>query len=366
MVLIAFLLIITGCINSIATKFQDNQCVRDCDGPEPILFEQPVLQTLQMFVGESTVVSVILWQRYFKRKSYAPLISSVSVKPKLTGKNSFILALPSICDICGTTLMNLALTMIPVSIYQMTRGVLILFVALFSIWFLNRKISRFEWCSLLLVIFGVVLVGYSGNSGNSGVSIDVSFVLGVFLVALGQICTATQFVLEEHIMSKWVMDPVSLVAYEGAYGSLITVVSMTIAHLTFASENKNSSFNLVQAFRDMFSNDMVLYSSIVIMLSIACFNFSGITITNNLNATVRSTVDTLRTLLVWLVSLSLGWETFKLTQFNGFVILVFGTLLFNGAIEIDKNRLPHWLAKDYPQSDQDRVIDVVDEEVERF
>lgn len=363
---VALSLIVTGCINSIATKFQDNQCVRNCNGEgSPVLFEQPVLQTLQMFVGETSLLFVMLWQKYgAKRDGYESVSGSDnSNKVKLTTRRSYALSLPAICDICGTTLMNLALTMIPVSIYQMTRGVLILFVALFSIVFLKHKISRFEWLSLFIVVFGVFLVGYSGQTG---VTIDVSLITGILLIVLAQVCTASQFVIEEHIMSKWIVTPSTLVAYEGMYGAGITLGAMCLASITVVRGRPDSSFNIVSSLHDMFANSSVLYSSIIIMTSIACFNFFGITLTNSMNATVRSTIDTCRTLLVWLVSLSLGWESFKFIQFVGFAMLVLGTLLFNGAITVDKNKLPKWLAKDYPDDQDHRIINVVDEEVERF
>ena len=50
------------------------------------------------------------------------------------------------------------------------------------------------------------------------------------------------------------------------------------------------------------------------------------------SATSRSTIDTCRTLFIWIVSLFLGWETFKWLQVLGFVLLVYGTFLFNGLI----------------------------------
>lgn len=363
--LVAILLVVTGCINSIFTKYQDNQCVRNCDGPEPVLFEQPVLQTLQMFIGESSILFVYWIQSMRSVRGYEAIAGKDDTKPPLNGKKSLVVALPAICDICGTTLMNIALAMIPVSIYQMTRGVVILFVALFSVYFLKHKITNYEWVSLLLVIFGVVLVGYSGNSRNSGIEIDVELILGVALVILGQVCVATQFVIEEHVLSIWTMTPTMMVAYEGIYGSLITFASMVCMHIFVGAKNQDSPFNMIQAFGDMFSNYIVLYSSVVIMISIAGFNFFGLTITDNLNATARSTIDTCRTLLVWLVSLSIGWESFKSLQLTGFAVLVLGTLLFNGAIEIPKQYLPQWLANDYP-TEHERVIDILETEVERF
>jgi len=38
------MMLLTGCANTILTKYQDQQCVRDCDD-NPKTFEQPVIQT---------------------------------------------------------------------------------------------------------------------------------------------------------------------------------------------------------------------------------------------------------------------------------------------------------------------------------
>lgn len=52
-----------------------------------------------------------------------------------------------------------------------------------------------------------------------------------------------------------------------------------------------------------------------------------------MSATSRSTIDTCRTLFIWIASLFLGWETFKWLQVLGFVMLVYGTFLFNGLVQ---------------------------------
>jgi hypothetical protein len=59
------------------------------------------------------------------------------------------------------------------------------------------------------------------------------------------------------------------------------------------------------------------------------FNFFGLSVTRTVSATSRSTIDTCRTLFIWIVSLGLGWETFKWLQVLGFALLVYGTFLFN-------------------------------------
>lgn len=75
--------------------------------------------------------------------------------------------------------MNVGLLYTPVSIYQMTRGALVLFVGTLSVIFLRRRLwlyqfvsitffslvslTRPRWISLLTVMAGVSLVGYSGS-----------------------------------------------------------------------------------------------------------------------------------------------------------------------------------------------------------
>ena len=63
------------------------------------------------------------------------------------------------------------------------------------------------------------------------------------------------------------------------------------------------------------------------------FNFFGLSVTRSVSATSRSTIDTCRTLFIWIVSLGLGWETFKWLQVVGFALLVYFTFLFNGVVQ---------------------------------
>ena len=69
------------------------------------------------------------------------------------------------------------------------------------------------------------------------------------------------------------------------------------------------------------------------------FNFFGLSVTRSVSATSRSTIDTCRTLFIWIVSLGLGWETFKWLQILGFALLVYGTFLFNGIVRPPTMRL---------------------------
>lgn len=69
--------------------------------------------------------------------------------------------------------------------------------------------------------------------------------------------------------------------------------------------------------------------SLGIIVSIGCFNATGVAITKFASAAQRSTVDTCRTLCIWVISLILGWEDFYALELIGFVMLVGGTLVYN-------------------------------------
>jgi len=153
-------------------------------------------------------------------------------------------------------------------------------------------------------------------------------VLGILMIAGAQIFTASQFVLEESIMMKYSMDPIRVVGWEGIFGFSVTLIGMGVLHGAIG----HGYFNAREAFYEVFHNRAVAVSSLLIMISIGGFNFFGLSVTRIISATSRSTIDTCRTLFIWIVSLGLGWETFKWLQVLGFALLVWGTGVFNEVV----------------------------------
>lgn len=363
--------VFTGCLNSLFTKYQDNQCVKNCDNPDLTThknFEQPALQTLQMFIGEMGcfIVYYLIFKTNFFQKEQE--YTAIGGTPKITFRESFKLAVPAICDLLGTTLLNIGLMYTPVSVYQMMRGSIVLFVAFLSVIFLKRKITKLEWIELIIITLGIAIVGLAGSQGQSGpVERESLVVVGIFLIVIAEFSQAFQFVVEEHIFSKQPIIPLQLVYYEGFYGSVILMIALFILNFIIGSTSSpedfyNSPFNLSESFKEMFSSQAVLLSSIAIMISIASFNYFGISLTFHLSATARSTIDSCRTLLVWFFALLLGWETFSFLQMSGFILLVFGTLCFNQALKPEEWS---WIPSSLKSPPHPALIDESDEPLER-
>lgn len=201
----------------------------------------------------------------------------------LRGWRVVLLSLPAICDICGTTLMNAGLLLVAASIYQMTRGALVLFVGVFSVVFLRRKLYAFQWLSLVGVMLGVALVGLAGAiqpdpkhpSASTTALKDVGadalkVIIGVLMIAGAQIFTATQFVLEEWILERSTIEPIRVVGWEGLFGFTVTLLGMVILHFAIGrtEAGRYGPFDMVEGWRQFWEYKSVFISSVLIMVSI--------------------------------------------------------------------------------------------------
>ncbi|KFY25993.1 hypothetical protein V493_04324 [Pseudogymnoascus sp. VKM F-4281 (FW-2241)] len=308
--LLVAMMLLTGCCNTLFTKYQDNQCVANCDDPNPDSrkhFEQPVIQTAQMFIGEMgcwLVVGIFsLYQRFagdrsvdqgpeyhaiheddddageadeesLRNPALRVLVKDEEGRLPLTGWKVTMLALPATCDILGTTLMNAGFLFVVASVYQMTRGMLVIWVGIFSVVFLKKHLYLFQWSALATVVLGVSLVGLAGSlqaedvtkpasvlegAKNAAVIMArvastpdaISTMIGVFLIAGAQIFTATQFVLEEFILEKYALEPLRVVGWEGIFGFTFTTLGMLVLHLAIGRtpEGQLGYFDAVEGLR---------------------------------------------------------------------------------------------------------------------
>ena len=79
----------------------------------------------------------------------------------------------------------------------------------------------------------------------------------------------------------------------------------------------------------MNDNKILLLEAIIIIVSIGTFNACGVNVTKYASAAQRSTIDTSRTLLIWIFSVCVHWEPFLPLELLGFFLLVWGFLMYN-------------------------------------
>jgi hypothetical protein len=109
----------------------------------------------------------------------------------------------------------------------------------------------------------------------------------------------------------------------------------------FSNNPRHVIEDAVDAFY-MIKNNMLLLVPITgTIFSIAFFNFAGISVTKEISATTRMVLDSMRTIIIWVVSMSIGWQHFNeytYYQIAGFMVLLFGMCIYNNIIVMNPIR----------------------------
>jgi drug/metabolite transporter (DMT)-like permease len=97
--------------------------------------------------------------------------------------------------------MYIGLNLTYASSFQMLRGSVIIFVALFSKIFLGREMGLRRWIGIFFIAVGLGIVGVADMLSKSGSEVDkMGVLIGDTLIILAQIITATQMVYEERFV----------------------------------------------------------------------------------------------------------------------------------------------------------------------
>jgi drug/metabolite transporter (DMT)-like permease len=337
------LMVLTGACNTIFNKLLDNT--------ESLTkkFDHFFFITYLMFIGETFCFLAFIIYKWKNQEDY----EKAQQESNLPQINPFILAIPATCDFFGSTIMSFSLTMMAASVYQMTRGSIMIFTAVFSVIFLGTRIWRHQKFSLFIIFIGIGLVGlgtFTHQKTNSLSEETKTEVISLVMLVLAQLFSAAQFVIEEKIVKSYHVHPLQMVGWEGIWGTLLYTVLLGIFYqIECEPTNKLCYVNnegiarledFVFAFAQIGHNPLLLLFTLGYVCSIATYNYLGISITKFVSSPARAVLDNGRTVIIWLFFLVVpglpqNWrEEFIPLQLFGFLLLVFGTFVYNEFIEI--------------------------------
>lgn len=127
--------------------------------------------------------------------------------------------------------MNIALTMVAASVYQMLRGTIIIITAAMAIIFLKKKLYLHHWSSMAVIFIGVFLVGLAAlviKSSDEEGQDEETKPLGLVLLVIAQLFTGSMFIVEEKLLGDYYLDPLKVVGLEGLWGVLMWAILLPI------------------------------------------------------------------------------------------------------------------------------------------
>lgn len=267
---------------------------------------------------------------------------------------------PAACDVLGTGIGGVGMMYISASVWQMMRGSLILFTSVLSVTMLRKKLYAWNWAAVSVSAVGLTLVGASAILDDTKKKGDHNSVpLGIMFTVLSQFFAACQMVLEEKFVKSYGAPPEKVVGSEGIWGILIMII-LLIVFFYIPGTDAGSYENALDSFYMMQQSSVLVFFILLYLVSIAFFNFLGVTITGKLSAVHRVINDALRTIIVWAVQLMLfylGSEKVgqdygakilphSWMQLIGFLFMIMGSLLYNDVIRFPCMEYPTPPAED--------------------
>jgi len=355
-------------------------------------FNHPYLQAMGMMAGECLcMLAYFILTRLFKKGVPTAEDDAANV-----GFTPLILLPAALFDLIGTCLNYVGMILSYPSSFQMLRGSVIVFTAALSAIFLKRWPKKYQYLGIITIIGGLCIVGAgdmifkeekddgcstttvaptttpSTTIASTAASTAASTVTtatallfenvtlpalsatttaeecipskigsdpltGDIIIVIGEVFHAFQFVWEDYFLSKYNLPPLKVVGFEGIFGFTTIGILLWPMYFIFVGDTfgLGPEFRFedaIDGFTQLGNSGQILGWTFGNMLSIACFNFAGVTVTKELDATTRSVLDNIRQVFIWAFSLAVGWQKFNFLTPIGFVVLIAGLWLYNDII----------------------------------
>ena len=297
-------------------------------------FQHPYMMTYFMFIGEFLCLPIFYLNRLFGAKEE---------KGKKPGKriNPLLCAIPALCDTITSCLIYNAYNMVAASMIQMFTGIRIIITAILARLYIKNPLHRHHITGLVLIFWGLLFVGLAVFLDISGTSSP----LGIFLLIVGYILSPLQFVIEEKLFRSYTLHPLEIIGYEGAAGcvfsSIILIIFQyipcvrvrqtdeydTYPQTAFCPYDRMEESNV--GFYQILNSGVMFGLMLAVIFTLSAFNCTSQGVTKHLSSTARATVSVVQTTLVWLISITLAWESFLWLQLVGFVIGTCGAVMYN-------------------------------------
>jgi len=169
---------------------------------------------------------------------------------------------------------------------------------------------------------GVTVSGVSAIlNDNTGTSLAW---LGVILATFTAIMLALQLTLEQRVLTTFLCHPLEGAGYEGLVGLIISGVVLVTTE--FVGDQKPS-----MVFYQFSQNTGLLMAQLSNIIILLVFKAASLVISQEASGLLVSLLYVTRSVIVWIVEVSIGWVLFSAVTVVGIFFILFGVICFNTA-----------------------------------
>ena len=219
--------------------------------------------------------------------------------------------------------------------------------------------------AIFIIVIGFALVSISsiayGDDSESS-KFSTKSIVGIVALFLSLIFQGFCYCYQENLLDTYEVNVMQMIGFESMMGGIMSTIIFLVAmnfkctHPEFCNEAAGFPIDSPpSAIYDLQFNYAGLLFTLT-CISIMIFNLSGLTITKNGGAVFKVILDTLRTIIVWIISVIIGFETLKPAgkvslELIGFIMLIMGNLVYNELVVIKFFGLDKYIKKNREKND---------------
>jgi hypothetical protein len=313
-----------------------------------------------MFIGELSALVIYKIVPRTNEPNLQGLLDSVAPTPK-SAKSRFrtflILGVPAACDLVSSAMIGVGLLFLHASVWQMLRGSNIIFSAIIQAITLKRNNEPYTWWGVGIVTLSLIVVGLAAVFATGLSAVGVSTLLTIISVVLtiaGQFLRGVQVVVEDYVLHDIAISPYLVVGLEGFWGFLATtcVIMPIVQFVPSEQEGNGIHEDTVDTFMMLHNLPVLIGLCILLVIFMFGLNMFGMIVCEITNATMRSIIESTRTVCIWVLQLILyyalqnteygqhhpgigeEWSIWSWMQLAGFGLLVTGMFVYNKMVKL--------------------------------
>lgn len=209
--------------------------------------------------------------------------------------------------------------------------------------YLNQTLITRHWMAMFTIASGLLIIVFvdvrriEWDNGDE-MKVDTNAVLtGDLLILCSQVFCAAYLVYNEKHLKATDIPALQAAGWHGIFGFLMTLIlGIGFAFIPTVSpfdiSSKGVFDDLADAFYQLHSNPVIGVVLMLFVISSAIYNYASLSIIKFSSTSNLILADSLRVMLIWIMSYLLKWEMFDFGLFMAYIILQMGLISYRNAI----------------------------------